>query len=90
MMQVSGQGEANPHDILGVISTAINDTKHKTLSTKHIYKKLKREEPEAMQKCRVRNCEDIRNLWTTFEKLDTWFLIKKGFGGGRVCRGKSH
>ena len=52
MMQVSGQGEANPCDLLGMISTAIINTKHGTLSPEHIYKKLKEEEREGMQKYR--------------------------------------
>ena len=85
MMQVSGQGEAKLRDILGTISIAIEGTQHKKLSVEHIYKKLKKDEPESLQKGRQRNCKDIRSKWTTAENIGQWFddsrqmLIDEGF-----------
>ena len=90
MMQVSGQGEAKPRDIIGTISTALVGTRHEHISPDYVYRKLRRERPEAMQKSRMRNCEDIRLQWTTREKLDQWFtdskvvLIDLKFGEDRI------
>ena len=72
---------------MATIEASIKNTRHEGLNSKCISEKLRTNKAESLQKTRKRNCEDIRNQWTTYENLQQWFgdcksvLLENGFAG---------
>ena len=78
MMQVSGTGEAKPRQLKGIIKAAIKSTPHEgTFSEDYAYSKVLTAHALKMEASNGRPQEDIRNQWTTYEKMLLWFKTTK-------------
>lgn len=80
MSQLSGQGDAKPKHVKGIIGAAIENMTYKSnLTTKYIYNKLCNQFPNTVHKSKSMKNEDSLMNWTTYANLNQWFDWTKAF-----------
>ena len=85
MMQVSGEGEASWTKLLTTLHALVANTKwDKAFSLDYVYRKMRTEHPEIVNPVWVKNHEDRRVDWLSYNNIMKWnerakqFLIEIG------------
>ena len=78
MEQVGTRGELDAQEIVAVMLAACLGTVHEDkFNTKYAWETCRRENADILIPTGVKEIEDIRWQWVTYEKLDQWFTDKR-------------
>ena len=73
-----GDGELKGRDIKRLVGASILGTRHEgSFKPESVWRKVRREYPEALQAASKQSLDDSRAQWTTHDNLDQWFTDAK-------------